>query len=143
MWSPSAGSGRATSLDSAVPVAPYGAAPYGGNGVRPSGGLGSRVAVQPHTLEVEEELLPAQVAREAAEAAVARDHAVAGDDERDRVRAARLADGASGAWLAQRLRDARVRADLAAGDLRDLAPDAGLEAVLGQHDRHARVRAAR
>src|SRR6185436_11050206 len=78
-------------------------------------------------LELEEHALRLESAGVPAEAAVARQDAVAGHHDGDRVRAERLARGARGLLASRLRRDLRVRADVAERDARGRAEDASLE----------------
>src|SRR3990170_3135554 len=75
----------------------------------------------------EQGTLAGQAQAVAAERAASAHHAVAGDDERHRVRATGGADGAGGLGLADGPGDFAVGARLAVGDAAKLFPDADLK----------------
>src|SRR4029079_10392189 len=72
---------------------------------------GSALQLEEHALRVESAGVPA-------EAAVAREDAVAGDHDAERGRAERLAGGARGPLASRLRRDLRVRTDVAERDAR-------------------------
>ena len=78
-------------------------------------------------LEGEQAALGIEAAAVATDAAVGRDHAVAGDDDRDGVRAVGEADGAKGPGAAGGAGDVGVAAGRAVGDLGERVPDGALE----------------
>src|SRR3954463_4004358 len=73
----------------------------------------------------------------AAEAAIGAHRAVAGNDERDRVRAAGAADGAHRGRRADLARDVAVGARLATRNAAQRFPDAALEHRAADVERHA------
>src|SRR5262249_43164961 len=79
-------------------------------------------------LEVEQELLAFETARIPRERAVGADHAVARDDDRDRVRTVREPDRSRPTrWHPESAGDLAVRRGLAIRDLLELSPDPALE----------------
>ena len=81
--------------------------------------LAARQACRKHALQLEQRLLHRQPAAVAAEGAAGAQHAVAGDDDRDRVGAAGGAGGAHRSLVAGAGGDLRVAAGLAVGDAVD------------------------
>src|SRR3954452_22897176 len=85
------------------------------------------------TLELEQEALALQAARVAGQRAGAPEHAVAGDDDRQRVAGDGAPDGASQLRAAaEPAGQLAVGRRLAVGDLGEKVPDPALEAVAGQ-----------
>src|SRR5918999_1071642 len=83
--------------------------------------------LRPGALEAEQALLHVEPAAVAAEAAAGREHAVARDDERHRVRAERVPRGAGAPRAAGQGGDLRVRGVLAVRDRRGPAEPLALE----------------
>src|SRR3989338_1372760 len=113
----------------------HNACAVGGRGLSPSPGGAS-------ALLGEQGALAGQAQAVAAERAASAHHAVAGDDERHRVRATGGADGAGGPRLADGPGDFAVGARLAVGDAAQLFPDADLEGGAADIERQGEGRVA-
>src|SRR4051795_3982961 len=91
-------------------------------------------------LDLEQGLLALDAAGVAGQRAVGTDHAVARDDDRDRVAAVGQADGArGGVGLAEPPRDLAVRRGVAVADREQLAPDRALELAAGRVERQVEL----
>src|SRR3989338_6322074 len=88
----------------------------------------------------EQGTLARQAQAVAPERAASAHHAVAGDDERHRVRATGGADGAGGLGLADGPGDFAVGARLAVGDAAELFPDADLKSGAADIERQEELR---